>query len=119
VVIWGVSSPPASPATHILPLPPPLPLQVFDVRMQPRMLTSVPFAPGPSLLTFHPKLRDTLLVGSAGGVFMLASVPGSSLGTFYQVCVRMGGGWGGGGEGGLGEHGAHRLSSICIDLSPI
>eukprot|EP00887_Chlorella_sp_A99_P005338 scaffold1.g5338.t1 len=57
---------------------------VFDVRMAPRMLSSLPFAPGPLLLRFHPRLPGTLLVGSASGVFCLADVQGYA-GDMYQV----------------------------------
>ena len=53
-------------------------LQVFDVRMTPRMLSSVPFAPGPAILRFHPRFGDTLLLASAGGAFTLANAQGMS-----------------------------------------
>lgn len=55
---------------------PPHPPQVFDVRMTPRMLASVPFAAGPSVLRFHPCLPSTLLLASAGGAFTLADAQG-------------------------------------------
>ena len=55
-----------------------LPAQVFDVRMTPRMLSSLPFAPGPSILRFHPRFGDTLLLASAGGAFTLANTQGMS-----------------------------------------
>ena len=57
-----------------------LPPQVFDVRMTPRMLSSVPFAPGPSLLRFHPRFSSTLLLASASGAFTLADAQGMSRG---------------------------------------
>lgn len=53
-------------------------VQVFDVRMAPRMLASVPFAAGPSLLRFHPRISGTLLLASASGVFTLADAQGLS-----------------------------------------
>lgn len=40
------------------------------------MLTSVPFAPGPSILLFHPSLSSTLLLASASGAFTLADTQG-------------------------------------------
>lgn len=52
--------------------------QVFDVRMGARMLASVPFAPGPALLRFHPRFSSTLLLGSASGAFTLADAQGMS-----------------------------------------
>lgn len=57
---------------------PPSCLQVFDVRMTPRMLCSVPFAPGPSLLRFHPRFNSTMLLASAGGAFTMADAQGMS-----------------------------------------
>lgn len=64
--------------------------QVFDVRMTPRMLSSVPFAAGPSVLRFHPRYTSTLLLASAGGAFTLADAQGMS------------GAWRADGEGGRG-----------------
>jgi hypothetical protein len=46
--------------------------------MTPRMLSSLPFAPGPSILRFHPRFGDTLLLASAGGAFTLANTQGMS-----------------------------------------
>ncbi|KAL4432378.1 hypothetical protein ABPG77_001677 [Micractinium sp. CCAP 211/92] len=59
--------------------------KVFDVRMAPRMLASVPFAAGPSLLRFHPRISGTLLLASASGVFTLADAQGLSPTAMYQV----------------------------------
>lgn len=62
--------------------------QVFDVRMAPRMLSTIPFSLGPTLLQFHPRFSGTLLVGSGSGLFTLADVQGglSVMGTsMYQV----------------------------------
>ncbi len=52
--------------------------QVFDVRMGARMLASVPFAPGPAMLRFHPRFSSTLLLASASGAFTLADAQGMS-----------------------------------------
>ena len=57
--------------------------------MTPRMLSSVPFAPGPSILRFHPRFGDTLLLASAGGAFTLANAQGMSC--EHAVCVGVGG----------------------------
>ncbi|KAL4430743.1 hypothetical protein ABPG75_005999 [Micractinium tetrahymenae] len=59
--------------------------KVFDVRMAPRMLSSVPFAAGPSLLRFHPRISGTLLLASASGVFTLADAQGMTAAAMYQV----------------------------------
>ncbi|KAL4859552.1 PAN2-PAN3 deadenylation complex catalytic subunit pan2 [Chlorella vulgaris] len=59
--------------------------KVFDVRMTPRMLCSVPFAPGPSLLRFHPRFNSTMLLASAGGAFTMADAQGMSASGLYQV----------------------------------
>ena len=70
------------------------PPQVFDVRMTPRMLSSVPFAPGPSLLRFHPRFSSTLLLASASGAFTLADAQGMSgaapelLGVWFSHATR-------------------------------
>jgi hypothetical protein len=42
------------------------------------MLSSVPFAPGPSILRLHPRFANTLLLASAGGAFTLADAQGMS-----------------------------------------
>ena len=56
------------------------------MRMVPRMLSSLPFAPGPSLLKFHPRFSSTLLMGSAPGIFCLADIQGNiSSARMYQV----------------------------------
>lgn len=76
--------------------------QVFDVRMAPRMLSTIPFSLGPTLLQFHPRFSGTLLVGSGSGLFTLADVQGglSAMGaSMYQVCSAA---WQGG--RGVGQH---------------
>lgn len=60
-------------------------LQVFDLRSAPRMMNSVPFRPGPSLLRFHPKFSSTLLIGSQAGIFTLSDIQGTAAGPTYQV----------------------------------
>ena len=60
-------------------------LQVFDLRSVPRMVNSVPFRPGPSLLRFHPKFSSTLLIGSQAGIFTLSDIQGTTPGPTYQV----------------------------------
>lgn len=64
-------------------------LQVFDLRAAPRMVGSVPFRPGPTLLQFHPKFSSTLLVGSTAGVFTLADIQGVSYATTYQARLHL------------------------------
>ena len=59
--------------------------QVIDVRSLPRLLNSVPFRPGPSLLRFHPKFSSTLLIGSEAGIFTLSDIQGTAPGPTYQV----------------------------------
>lgn len=54
--------------------------------MAPRMLSSVPFAAGPSLLRFHPRISGTLLLASASGVFTLADAQGMSGGSPHHAC---------------------------------
>ena len=53
--------------------------------MAPRMLTSLPFPAGPSLLRFHPRFSSTLLVGSASGLFTLADTQGMAMGGMHQA----------------------------------
>lgn len=69
--------------TALAPCPP---LQLFDVRMGARMLSSVPFAPGPALLRFHPRFSSTLLLASASGAFTLADAQGMSGGPAWNSC---------------------------------
>lgn len=59
--------------------------QVFDVRAGPRLLHTVPFRPGPGLLSFHPKFSSTLLIASQSGIFTLSDIQGSTNGPTYQV----------------------------------
>ena len=60
-------------------------LQVFDLRATPRLLTSLPFGAGPSMLRFHPKFSATLLIAGAQGVFVLADASGASYNRTYQA----------------------------------
>ena len=60
-------------------------LQVFDLRSAARLVNSVPFRPGPSLLRFHPKFSSTLLIGSQAGIFILSDIQGTTPGPTYQV----------------------------------
>jgi hypothetical protein len=61
-------------------------LQVYDVRMTPRLLTLLPFTAGPAMLRFHPAFSGTLLLASASGIFSLADAQGSSqYAQTYQV----------------------------------
>lgn len=66
---------------------PALTLQVFDLRASPRLLSSIPFGAGPSMLRFHPKFSSTLLVAGAQGVFVLADASGASYNRTYQACL--------------------------------
>eukprot|EP00850_Spirogloea_muscicola_P011319 SM000070S21285 [mRNA] locus=s70:22412:31223:- [translate_table: standard] len=59
---------------------------VFDVRQTARALTHVPFAPGPSVLKFHPTFSSVLLIASASGAVVLTDVQGSGL-SFHQYQV--------------------------------
>jgi hypothetical protein len=59
--------------------------QVFDIRALPRLVGSVPFPAGPSMLHFHPKLSGTLLVASNSGVFTMASTQGGRFNQTHQV----------------------------------
>lgn len=74
-------------------------VKIFDVRMSPRMLAALPFAPGPSMLRFHPLLSGTLLVASAGGAFAMVDASGMSSGALCAV-----------------DTGGDAL--LCCDLSP-
>ncbi|KAA6420071.1 MAG: PAB-dependent poly(A)-specific ribonuclease subunit 2, partial [Trebouxia sp. A1-2] len=49
-------------------------VKVFDLRSAPRLLNTVPFRPGSSLLRFHPKFSSTLLIGSQAGIFTLGEM---------------------------------------------
>jgi PAB-dependent poly(A)-specific ribonuclease subunit 2 len=60
-------------------------VKVFDIRMTPRMLAAIPFAPGPHFMEPHPTLSSTLLVGSAEGIFTLADTQALNPGTFNRV----------------------------------
>lgn len=62
-------------------------MQVFDLRSAPRLLNTVPFRPGPSLLRFHPKFSSTLLIGSEAGIFTLSDIQGTAPGPTYQVLL--------------------------------
>lgn len=53
-------------------------VQVYDVRMAPRVLTMLPFAGGPAILKFHPMFSSTFMVASNRGVFTLADAQGTS-----------------------------------------
>ena len=61
------------------------PAQVFDLRAGARLLASLPFGAGPSMLRFHPKFSATLLVAGSQGVFVLADASGASYNRTYQV----------------------------------
>lgn len=60
-------------------------VKVFDLRSAPRLLNTVPFRPGPSLLRFHPKFSSTLLIGSQAGIFTLSDIQGTAPGPTYQI----------------------------------
>ena len=62
-----------------------LTMQVYDLRMVPRMTSSFAFNSGPAMLKFHPKLSSTLLVASARGVFTLADANGAAYSRYEQV----------------------------------
>lgn len=44
-------------------------IKIFDTRMGLRMLGSVPFPPGPTMLRFHPHYPTSLIAASATGMF--------------------------------------------------
>lgn len=56
--------------------------------MAPRMLTSLPFAPGPAALSMHPRLAGTVVVASASGAFVLADAAGgmAPMGMYQARC---------------------------------
>jgi len=58
---------------------------VFDLRAGARLLASLPFGAGPSMLRFHPKFSATLLVAGSQGVFVLADASGASYNRTYQA----------------------------------
>ena len=60
-------------------------MQVYDLRMVPRMTSSFAFNSGPAMLKFHPKLSSTLLVASSHGVFTLADANGAAYSRYEQV----------------------------------
>ncbi|KAK9843491.1 hypothetical protein WJX81_005692 [Elliptochloris bilobata] len=60
-------------------------VKVFDLRATPRLLSSLPFGAGPSMLRFHPKFSATLLIAGTQGVFVLADASGASYNRTYQV----------------------------------
>ena len=60
-------------------------VKVYDLRVMPRMLTSVPFRSGAAMLAFHPKFSGTLLVAAASGVFALADTSSQGYTPTYQV----------------------------------
>lgn len=60
-------------------------MQVYDLRMVPRMTSSFAFNSGPAMLKFHPKLSSTLLVASARGVFTMADANGAAYSRYEQV----------------------------------
>lgn len=60
-------------------------VRVFDVRMGLRMVTSLPFTAGPTLLRFHPSFSSGLLIGSASGIFTLTEATGLAGGQCYPV----------------------------------
>ncbi|KAL0035268.1 hypothetical protein WJX79_009470 [Trebouxia sp. C0005] len=60
-------------------------VKVFDLRSAPRLLNTVPFRPGSSLLRFHPKFSSTLLIGSQAGIFTLSDIQGTAPGPTYQI----------------------------------
>ncbi|KAL0035726.1 hypothetical protein WJX77_000104 [Trebouxia sp. C0004] len=60
-------------------------VKVYDLRSVPRLLNTVPFRPGPSLVRFHPKFSSTLLIGSQAGIFTLSDIQGTAPGPTYQI----------------------------------
>lgn len=64
-------------------------VKVFDVRMGLRMLSTLPFPAGPTLLRFRPGYSSTLLIGSASGMFTLTDAAGLGGGEIH--CVDSGG----------------------------
>ena len=67
-------------------------VKIFDVRMGLRMLATIPFAAGPSLLRFHPQFPTTLLVASASGMFTFTDATGMGGGLSDIYGVDTGGG---------------------------
>lgn len=56
------------------------------MRMTPRLLSTVPFAAGPTMLRLHPRFSSTLLLASASGAFTLADAQGISGARLHVVC---------------------------------
>lgn len=61
-------------------------MQVYDLRLAPRMTASIPFPAGPSLLRFHPKFSSTILIASSSGTFTLADTSGAAFSRYERVC---------------------------------
>uniref|UniRef100_A0A1D1ZYT3 USP domain-containing protein n=1 Tax=Auxenochlorella protothecoides TaxID=3075 RepID=A0A1D1ZYT3_AUXPR len=60
-------------------------VKVFDIRMAPRLLCTLPFGAGPVFLRFHPHLPSTLLAGSASGAVSLLDAAGYGAGTHLSL----------------------------------
>lgn len=63
-------------------------VKIFDLRAMPRLLTSIPFHAGPTMLAFHPKFSASLLIASASGAFTLADTGCQGFSPTYQASMR-------------------------------
>ena len=62
-------------------------MQVYDLRSTVRMMTSIPFSLGPSLLRFHPRFPSTLLIAASSGQFLMEHVQAASYAQLMQVAT--------------------------------
>ena len=52
-------------------------IKLFDSRMGIKLLSSIPFSNGPSILKFHPTLKSTVIACSTNGVFGMVDTSGA------------------------------------------
>ena len=63
---------------------------MFDLRAGGRLLSTVPFNAGPTLLRFHPTFSSTIFVVSTTGMFGLMDVNGTTIGSAQQIPLEHG-----------------------------
>lgn len=59
--------------------------QVYDLRLTARVMSTIPFSSGPSMLRFHPRYQDTLLIGASSGQFIMDHVQAAGYSQLMQV----------------------------------
>ena len=64
-------------------------LQVYDVRMVPRMTSTFAFNAGPAMVCFSPKFSSMLLVAAGSGIFTLTDVNSNAFNPMYQVSCNL------------------------------